>query len=80
MWCAEVDFDVGIDFTVEGEFKTSERDGILLSTSSTTEDVGLTLELHDGRVSRPVNIGIVLLICCGSCSYMDFGDDYIHAV
>ena len=39
---------------MEVEFKTSERDGILLTVGSLAGDVGVTLELHDGKVGQRV--------------------------
>ena len=39
---------------MEVEFKTSERDGVLLTVGSLEGDVGITLELHDGKVGQHV--------------------------
>ena len=47
---SEMNFDVGNSFTVEVEFKTNERDGVLLTVGSLTGDIGVTLELYDGKV------------------------------
>ena len=49
-----MNFDVGRSLTVEVEFKTSERDGVLLTVGSLVGDVGVTLELHDGKVGQRV--------------------------
>lgn len=49
-----MNFDVGRSLSVEVEFKTSERDGVLLTVGSLVGDVGVTLELHNGKVGQRV--------------------------
>ncbi|KAK7100471.1 laminin subunit alpha-2-like isoform X2 [Littorina saxatilis] len=43
-----MDFDVGTSMKIEAEFKTSKREGVLLTIAS--DETGLTLELHEGKL------------------------------
>ncbi|XP_076462895.1 laminin subunit alpha-2-like isoform X2 [Babylonia areolata] len=43
-------FDVGVGVLIKAEFKSSERDGVLVTITDTTSNSGLTLELHEGKM------------------------------
>ncbi|KAL8600730.1 hypothetical protein ACOMHN_057318 [Nucella lapillus] len=46
----DLKFDVGDKLLIEAEFKSSKREGVLVTIGSAQDNTGLTLELHNGKM------------------------------